>query len=358
MPTSLQAAWRGQLVTYVFTANSVMYAYDWVLSVSEEVELVSAAGLSWPIAIYFLSRAAMFIQMCLTWFLQWLSEITGDCDALVKLYGACAGLSIASTSFLFLLRVRAVYMRSARTTAIFGTLWIVTVAFATHSATTIHADPKSTYVHSGCGVSRVKSISSTWMLVPMLFTDTLIFLAITYRLTADAATKGSWRSRFLIIAKGKGLYSLSRSLMLTGQFYYLSTIAYILVHFAIIWQPPAPTGTLYTLASLYAGYTNMMACRVFRGVALGTMHMEAPSAGLTSTRIAAAFDSYFYDPPQDFLCGVARGGHQAEAGGEQVAKAPAYSSAVFGAAALEACDNCQAVAKHARITDKDWYNHE
>ncbi|KZP09151.1 hypothetical protein FIBSPDRAFT_964168 [Athelia psychrophila] len=297
MSTFLEAAWRLQLVTYVFLANTTIYGYDWVLSVSEEVELVSAGGLTWPIAIYFLSRATLFVQMCLTWLLPWLSEVTGDCDALVKIFGACAALSIASTSFLFLLRVRAVYLRSARITAIFGILWIVTVAFAIHSAATIHADPKSLYVYSGCSTSHAKSISSKWVLVPTLFNDTLIFLAITYRLTVDAVTKGSWRSRFLSIAKGKGLYSLSRSIMLTGQLYYLSTIAYLLVHFAILWQPPAP-GTIYLLPGLYAGYTNMMACRVFRGVALGTMHMEAPSAGLTSTRIAAAFELDLSSPPK------------------------------------------------------------
>ncbi|KZP03717.1 hypothetical protein FIBSPDRAFT_968752 [Athelia psychrophila] len=42
-----------------------MYAYDWVLSLSDEVELVSKSGLTWPIAIYFLSRLTLFAHMCL-----------------------------------------------------------------------------------------------------------------------------------------------------------------------------------------------------------------------------------------------------------------------------------------------------
>ncbi|KZP11645.1 hypothetical protein FIBSPDRAFT_962052 [Athelia psychrophila] len=284
------AQWQLQVVAHIFLANTTMYAYDWALSVSDEVELVSVAGLSWPIAIYFLSRVILLAHMCLTCLFQWLPVATGGCDTLVKIFGACAALSIASTSFLFLLRVRAVYLRSARTTAIFGTLWIVTVASAIYTAATIHADPKSLYVYTGCSVSHIDSSTSTWLLVPTLFNDTLIFLAITYRLMADAATKRSWRSRFLSIVKGKGLYRLSRSVMLTGQLYYLSTIAYLLVHFAILWQPPAPAGAAYMLASLYGGYTNMMACRVFRGVAIGTVHMEAPSTGLFSTRIAAALE--------------------------------------------------------------------
>ncbi|KZP11652.1 hypothetical protein FIBSPDRAFT_1050580 [Athelia psychrophila] len=151
---------------------------------------------------------------------------------MAKIFGACATLSIASTSFLFLLRVRAVYLRSARITAIFGTLWLVTVAFAIQSAVTIHADPKSLYAYSGCSTSHITPISSTWLLVVPLLNDTSIFLAITYRLTADAVTSGRWCSRLLSIVTGKGLYRLSRSLMLTGQLYYLSTIAYLVVHLA------------------------------------------------------------------------------------------------------------------------------
>ena len=34
-----------------------MYTYDWLLSVSEEVEIVSArGGLTWPLAVYFIAR--------------------------------------------------------------------------------------------------------------------------------------------------------------------------------------------------------------------------------------------------------------------------------------------------------------
>ncbi|KZP11653.1 hypothetical protein FIBSPDRAFT_1050581 [Athelia psychrophila] len=280
---------RLQLVTYVFIANTTMYAYDWALSVSDEVKLVSVAGLSWPIAIYFLSRATLLFMMCLA-LLFGFPVAMGACPALAKTYGGCTALSIASTSFLFLLRVRAVYLQSARITAIFGTLWLVTVAFAIQSATTIHADPKSLYSYSGCSTSHITPISSTWLLVVPLLNDTSIFLAITYRLTADAVTSGRWCSRLLSIVTGKGLYRLSRSLMLTGQLYYLSTIAYLFLHLAILWQPTSIPDTLYIIAVLCASYTNMMACRVFRGVALGLMHMEAASAGLTSTRIAAAFE--------------------------------------------------------------------
>lgn len=51
--------------------------------------------------------------------------------------------------------------------------------------------------------------------------DTSVFLAILHRLASDAAIKGSLRFRLLSAFKGKGLHSLSRALMQSGQLYYL-----------------------------------------------------------------------------------------------------------------------------------------
>ena len=51
--------------------------------------------------------------------------------------------------------------------------------------------------------------------------DTLIFLAICYCLAVNAVVDTSLHSRLMSILTGKGLYSLSKSLMRSGQLYYL-----------------------------------------------------------------------------------------------------------------------------------------
>ena len=57
-------------------------------------------------------------------------------------------------------------------------------------------------------------------IVAIFVYDTLIWLAITYRLAADSWTGSSWRARFLSVIHGAGLYSLSKALMRSGQLYY------------------------------------------------------------------------------------------------------------------------------------------
>ena len=53
-----------------------------------------------------------------------------------------------------------------------------------------------------------------------------------------------------------------------------------------LWRAPGvPPMLRFVFVPFYAGFTNMMATRVFRGVALGVL--EGPP-GLTTTHIAAA----------------------------------------------------------------------
>ncbi|KZP10268.1 hypothetical protein FIBSPDRAFT_938124 [Athelia psychrophila] len=280
---------RAQAVDYVFAANFAAYGYDWLLSVLEEVEIVSRSGLSPPIVIYFLSRISQFSHLCIMAVFMSSLAPAENCQFLAVTLGACAVMSVSFTSFLFFLRVRAVYLRSKYVTALFGTFWLVTVSLNIVLVTIVGAGHASPAVggYSGCISNGTQSV--TLPLASIFVNDSLIFLAISYRLVANALTDGDRRSRLLTIVKGKGLYSLSQSLLQTGQLYYFSTLLYFFLNFAIIWIPFAPPGGQFILVTAHIGFTNIMACRVFRGVALGMIHMEPLPNGLTSTAIANAF---------------------------------------------------------------------
>lgn len=59
------------------------------------------------------------------------------------------------------------------------------------------------------------------LLSVIVFTnDTLALLAVSYRLATGAVAEQGWRPRISSIVTGKGLYSLSRSLMVSEQMYY------------------------------------------------------------------------------------------------------------------------------------------
>ncbi|KZP11880.1 hypothetical protein FIBSPDRAFT_937235 [Athelia psychrophila] len=206
-------------------------------------------------------------------------------------------VAIASTSFLFFLRVRAVYRQSRTITILFGALWAVTAsvgfglgAFEIRGAERV---PYTAY----CTNTTIRYTS-----IPVMITflhDTMVFLAISYRLAADAMTAGDWRSRVLSIVTGKGLFSLSRSLMKGGQLYYLVTVVFFFSNLVFVTAPSIHYNWLrYDLTGLYLGVTNIMACLVFRGVALGQMENASTQLGLTSTAINGAFQTDVLPLPQ------------------------------------------------------------
>lgn len=60
--------------------------------------------------------------------------------------------------------------------------------------------------------------------VPTLLTavfDTLVFLAISYRMVFNNAFGNTWRVRASSFFTGHGLYSMSKALLQSGQIYYL-----------------------------------------------------------------------------------------------------------------------------------------
>lgn len=66
-----------------------------------------------------------------------------------------------------------------------------------------------------------------------------------------------------------------------------ATIGFFLVNLGMIVSPSIPINLRYTLGPSYSALTNIMACLVFRDVALGIIEDSV----ITTTKIAAAFRS-------------------------------------------------------------------
>ncbi|KZP04457.1 hypothetical protein FIBSPDRAFT_806781 [Athelia psychrophila] len=272
-------------MAYVSVAQLTAYSYDLLLSISEEHEVISRAGFTWPIAIYLLSRISAATPLLLIAIFQFIP--TGHCPPLVALYAASAATRTISTSFLFFLRVQAVYLCSRSATALFGILWLIMAILNIIHNASIGPGPLTATQH--CTTAQNPRTTSYPSASSFLF-DTFVFIAISYRLAADAATEQSWRARLRSVVTGKGLFRISRALMVSGQLYYLAAILFFWVNLIVRMSPLIPAGSHFLLSSSYMPFMNIMACRAFRGVALGMIENSPTTAGLSSTRIAAAFE--------------------------------------------------------------------
>jgi len=252
------------------------YTYDWLLSISDEAQMLSKHGLTFPIAIYFTSRITMFSLV--------VSAVLSlkNCQPLIIVMGVCGVISMAATMFLFLLRVRAVYMGSRPIVALFSALWLVSIALGVVARLGIQGEhvPSTLY----CTAVNIKLPAVNAILV--FVTDTSIFIAISYRLAADSATGCSWRARVRSIIRGDGLYKLSWLLMRTGQLYYLVITLLFATNFVVMTSPHIIVNAAhYALQNTNVGLANIVACHVFRGIALGTVE-DTPN-NLTRVRISS-----------------------------------------------------------------------
>ncbi|KZP05150.1 hypothetical protein FIBSPDRAFT_940636 [Athelia psychrophila] len=203
----------------------------------------------------------------------------------LSLLVAVAAIRAISTSFLFLLRIRAVYQRSTSVTALFSILWLTTAALNIFTDASIRVGPLA-YAQYCLNFPLQHYAYPT---ISSFIFDTFVFIVISYRLAADAATEQSWRARLQSVVTGKGLFRISRALMISGQLYYLAIILYFWVTFAVSVAPRIPASSHSLLTASCMAFTNLMACKVFRGVALGMLEESSTTSGLSSTRIAAAF---------------------------------------------------------------------
>lgn len=140
-----------------------------------------------------------------------------DCHALAKAIGWCGAFALPLNSLLFFFRIRAVFSTSWMTQLFFFCTWLgvfggaLTAPFGVdgvHIGTTMN-----------CVNSNVKAYSSAGSIVVAL-NDTMVFIAISVRLLMYSLAD-TWDERFKVFFSGRGMGNMSKSLLQTGQLYYL-----------------------------------------------------------------------------------------------------------------------------------------
>ncbi|PSR79413.1 hypothetical protein PHLCEN_2v7058 [Hermanssonia centrifuga] len=146
----------------------------------------------------------------------------GNCNALLIAIGTVGTIAVPANSYLMFMRVRAVFNDSKPIVIIFGFLWVATLAGSITAPFSLKG------VHIGttqrCINSEVKQYGSAGIIIATC-NDTLIFLAITYRLIMHHVPSDSWSHRLRGFLRGDGMGKMSKLLLQTGQLYYLYVAA-------------------------------------------------------------------------------------------------------------------------------------
>ncbi|PPQ65077.1 hypothetical protein CVT24_003031 [Panaeolus cyanescens] len=201
-------------------------------------------------------------------------SIPWGCDRFLKVLSTFIAIAVPATCFLFYLRLRAIFDRQKLFSITFGFLWTIVLAscltfvFGT-SASNIGATQY-------CIISRLEDYVASSAIIPLIY-DTLVFGAITWRLTLDThvgfdhlQAQGSPNTKLTDIVSGKFLPAFTRAILQDGQVYYLITNVVVCLTTVVILYIPDLSKIYRTMfASPDLTLMNIMACRVFRNTKFG-----------------------------------------------------------------------------------------
>lgn len=229
------------------------YSWDWLMCLSEEYQIYRRSGMTLPNIAYILSRWARqrntilnttrrakrclsvgslgFCTSCTVWAVAPVAH----CQVLEYVICSFYAISLPATSALFFFRVKAVYSDSKIVTLFFGALWFLVALL---SILLMLAVKSSEYIHvlgwisdklhiptghipftTRCHESIVKEYVSVPTIITAVY-DTLVFLAISWRVISYTVEGYTWQARSRSFFKGTGLHSVSKALLRAGQLYY------------------------------------------------------------------------------------------------------------------------------------------
>ncbi|KAF7972530.1 hypothetical protein HWV62_17828 [Athelia sp. TMB] len=202
-----------------------------------------------------------------------------SCVGIGRAVGILDAMANPATALLFYARASAVYLHAKPAVVFFGLCW--GAVFANYVVDGINTVLSFGQVPGTqiCNVIKKKGHGTSFIAIAVY--DTIIYLAISWRLSSLSRAGDHWKARITSLATGRGLYSVSRGMLHEGQLYYLYVSSQTTVSQAHREDPSTTvplTITIAVLAQVNGGYwaaqfvslgivvPAVMACRLFREV--------------------------------------------------------------------------------------------
>ena len=151
------------------------------------------------------------------------------CVLLLRLVVLFVSAALTLTSLLFFFRVRAVFERSNWVVAFFATSWLAILGGCLAFIIYIFENPMTGNTQAVCVHENITPYVAATTITPLI-NDTLIFLAISWRLLLNSYCSYTIRSGIRPFILGDHLPVLSKALFRDGQAYYLFALSWCMSH--------------------------------------------------------------------------------------------------------------------------------
>ncbi|KZT12693.1 uncharacterized protein LAESUDRAFT_668555 [Laetiporus sulphureus 93-53] len=274
-------AFETRVATFILVGSLGAMVWDVLSNTVNDYILITKTKVNLPVYVYFFSRLAAMSYIVLSTAFETAPIGQGRCQALELTLDVCFALAVPATCLLFFFRIRAVFSGNLYVQAFFFVVWLSVVA----GSFTIIEAVKATNIGPTpyCLNASLKAYVSAAGITPLIH-DTLVFLAISFRLVMNAHGDDRLTTRVRTFWSGKYLPAISKALLQDGQAYYIITVTsnLLTVIMVYVYSVPVTYRTMFTVPNIFL--TNAMACRVFRGTRLGYGGIMTPSGQMSLNR--------------------------------------------------------------------------
>ncbi|KAF8912001.1 hypothetical protein CPB84DRAFT_1820711 [Gymnopilus junonius] len=259
-----ELAYQVTISIYILVGSLGVLIWDVLSNLYNDYILLTKYRITIPTIAYVSSRIFALAHVLVGTIYE--TAPIGTCVHNEKRINWVYALAIIFSASLFFFRVRAICDGNKWVVAFFAFMWIAVVAGMLTVTTGISGGEIGDTKY--CLVLKVESYVGAASIIPLV-NDTLVFLAITYRLVTNSHMEYTLKDGFRTLVFGDCLPAFSRALLQDGQRYYFTTVVFSLLTVIMLYIPGLPGAyrTMFTVPNLVV--MNIMACRVFRNTKFG-----------------------------------------------------------------------------------------
>ncbi|PPR04490.1 hypothetical protein CVT24_013099 [Panaeolus cyanescens] len=249
---------------YILVGTCAITVWDVIHNLKADYKLAFKYKFGLPTIVYFISRLATMAYIITSTI--FVTAPIGNCSYFDTVVNWMFPISVPATSLLFFFRIRAVFDDDPFVVSFFGFMWFAVLGGSLTVTQGVHAASIAGTQYCAAGPYEDYVASAT--ILPLIH-DTLIFLAISWRLIANSHVDHNFRNGYRVMVFGDYLPAFSKSLLQGGQAYYLTTVTSSLLTVIMLEVDAVPPvfRSIFTVSNVML--MNIMACRVYRNTKFG-----------------------------------------------------------------------------------------
>ncbi|KAJ7277425.1 hypothetical protein C8J57DRAFT_1309187 [Mycena rebaudengoi] len=256
-----------QIGNYIAIGTLGAFIWDILCNTHNDYKLLFKHRIGLGTVAYFFSRLATLFYILMSTLFQSTYPLN-NCSVAAKANEIACVIALPANSFLFFLRARAIFDRNRYLIIMFFCLWLLVLGSALTPALPGVLTAGNVGPTKYCMNIAGKTYGGLFT-IPPLINDTIIFIAISWRMFQNAHVDNGLTANMKTFMTGEYLLPFSKAVLQDGQLYYLITVAANLPAVIMTFNTGVSPGYRVMFYVCTVMVTNCMACHVYRNTKFG-----------------------------------------------------------------------------------------